>query len=137
MFLPRCLGSVTFVSERVETPRHFIKIVNLHPLVDVKPRDRLDSHLKNDPDGADPPDRRLEQIVRRIAHNNGAIAVEQLEAYDGAADESPSLPVPCTSVERMPAMLCASCDGSAAKAKPSWARSLTTSRTRVPPFTVI
>src|SRR5829696_37591 len=45
-----------------------------------------------------------------------------------------SLPVPCTSVERIPAMLWASWEGSAEKAKPSSSSRATTSRTRVPPL---
>ena len=49
--------------KRVETLLHFLKIADVDPLVDVEPRDPLDGHLKNDSDGADAPDRRLEQIV--------------------------------------------------------------------------
>jgi hypothetical protein len=75
-------------NERVETLLHFFKIMDFDPLPDVEPRDRLDSHLKNDSDGAEPSDRRVEQIVPRLAQNNVAVAVEQLEAYDGVADES-------------------------------------------------
>ena len=53
----------------VETSLHFIQIADVDPLVDVEPRDPLDSHLKNDSDGADAADHRPEQIVRRLAHN--------------------------------------------------------------------
>src|ERR671913_1491026 len=47
-----------------------------------------------------------------------------------------SLPVPCTSVERIPAMLWASWEGNALNASPSSSSSSTTFLTRVPPFTV-
>jgi hypothetical protein len=73
----------------VEIPLHFIKIANVDPLVEVESRDRFASHLKNDSDSAYAPDRRFEQIVGRLAHNNGAVAVEQRETHDRAADESP------------------------------------------------
>src|SRR5215216_3832500 len=46
-----------------------------------------------------------------------------------------SLPVPCTSVDSIPATLWASWEGSALKARPSSISRATTSRTRVPPFT--
>jgi len=56
-------------NKRVEGPPHFTKIADVDALIDVESRDCLDSHLKNDPDGADAADHRPEQIVRRLAHN--------------------------------------------------------------------
>lgn len=49
----------------------------------------MDGDLENDADGAHATDRRFEQIVRRTAHNNCAVPIEQLETHDGAADEPP------------------------------------------------
>jgi hypothetical protein len=42
-------------NKRVEPRLNFLKIADLHALVDVESRDSLDRHLKNDADGADAP----------------------------------------------------------------------------------
>ena len=73
---------------------------------------------------------RVRDIIKELLDEGLAFAAQP-------SHDAQSLPVPWTSVDRMPAMLWASWEGWAANARPSSSSALMMSRTRVPPLTAI
>ena len=64
---------------------------HLDPLVNVEAANSLNHHLRYYPHGADTPDRRPEEVVRRLALVYLSLTVYQLETHDRIADETPVL----------------------------------------------